>query len=93
MFGALVAAGVPLVLSIVAIIVAVGITGVVSNFVKMDDFVMNMIIMIGLAVGIDYTLFIVERFREERAHGLAKIDAIDGPALRPAARSCSPVSP
>ena len=32
--------------------------------------------MIGLAVGIDYTLFIVERFREERAHGLAKVDAI-----------------
>ena len=75
-FGALVAAGVPLVLSIVAIIVAVGVTGLVSNFVKMDDYVMNMIIMIGLAVGIDYTLFIVERFREERAHGLAKIDAI-----------------
>jgi len=75
-FGALVAAGVPLILSIVAIIVAVGITGLVSNFVKMDDYVMNMIIMIGLAVGIDYTLFIVERFREERAHGLAKIDAI-----------------
>ena len=66
----------PLVLSIVAIFVAVGITGVVSNFVKMDDYVMNMIIMIGLAVGIDYTLFIVERFREERAGGLAKIDAI-----------------
>src|SRR5215213_8656824 len=75
-FGALVAAGVPLVLSIVAIILAVGITGVVSNFTKMDDYVMNMIIMIGLAVGIDYTLFIVERFREERAHGLAKLDAI-----------------
>src|SRR5688572_15565636 len=75
-FGALVAAGVPLILSIVAIIVAVGVTGVISNFVKMDSYVMNMIIMIGLAVGIDYTLFIVERFREERARGMAKIDAI-----------------
>ena len=37
---------------------------------------MNMIIMIGLAVGIDYSLFIVERFREERADGLDKVDAI-----------------
>ena len=72
----LVAAGVPMMLSIVAIIVAVGLTGVVSNFVRWTTTCMNMIIMIGLAVGIDYTLFIVERFREERARGLAKIDAI-----------------
>ncbi|HLG11673.1 MAG TPA: MMPL family transporter [Dehalococcoidia bacterium] len=75
-FGALVAAGLPLILSFLAVLVAVGITGVVSNFAPMDDYVMNMIIMIGLAVGIDYSLFIVERFREERAAGLAKVDAI-----------------
>jgi RND superfamily putative drug exporter len=75
-FGAAVAAGLPLLLSFLAIFIAVGITGVASNFVPMGDVVMNMIIMIGLAVGIDYSLFIVERFREERARGLDKVDAI-----------------
>ncbi|HLF80043.1 MAG TPA: MMPL family transporter [Dehalococcoidia bacterium] len=75
-FGAVVAASLPLILSVLAIIVAVGITGVLSRFVAMGDIVMNMIIMIGLAVGIDYALFIVERFREEQARGLNKIDAI-----------------
>jgi RND superfamily putative drug exporter len=75
-FGAAVAAGLPLLLSFLAIFIAVGITGVASRFVPMGDVVMNMIIMIGLAVGIDYSLFIVERFREERARGVEKIDAI-----------------
>ena len=75
-FGALVAAGLPLILSMLAIFVAMGITGVLEHFVPMGDFVENMIIMIGLAVGIDYSLFIIERFREERAGGLDKIEAI-----------------
>jgi RND superfamily putative drug exporter len=75
-FGAAIAAGLPLIVSILAIVIAMGITGVISRFTPMGDVVMNMIIMIGLAVGIDYALFIVERFREERARGLAKLDAI-----------------
>ncbi|HXH22912.1 MAG TPA: MMPL family transporter [Dehalococcoidia bacterium] len=75
-FGAAVAAGVPLALSFVAIFTAVGITGVASRFLPVGDVVMNMIVMIGLAVGIDYSLFIIERFREERARGLSKVDAI-----------------
>ena len=37
---------------------------------------MNILTMMGLAVGIDYTLFIISRYREERAHGLDKVDAI-----------------
>ena len=42
----------------------------------MNTFVLNILTMMGLAVGIDYTLFIICRYREERARGLAKIDAI-----------------
>src|SRR5262249_35745210 len=42
----------------------------------MGDIVANMIVMIGLAVGIDYSLFIIERFREERAGGLDKVAAV-----------------
>jgi RND superfamily putative drug exporter len=68
-FGALVAAGIPLLLAIVSIIVAAGLTAVVGQAFDLSFFVINMITMIGLAVGIDYTLFIVQRFREERAKG------------------------
>ena len=42
----------------------------------MNTFVLNILTMMGLAVGIDYTLFIISRYREERARGLEKIDAI-----------------
>ncbi|HZP56977.1 MAG TPA: MMPL family transporter [Dehalococcoidia bacterium] len=75
-FGAAVAAGVPVVLGLLGIALAVGLTAVISQVVKVNSVTTNMITMIGLAVGIDYTLFIVERFREERARGAAKIDAI-----------------
>ena len=76
-FGAAVAAGIPLVLAIVSIAVAVGLAAVVGQFVDLSIFVVNMITMIGLAVGIDYSLFIVQRFREERAHGLEVVDAVE----------------
>ena len=75
-FGALVAAGVPLVLAIISIIISLGITTVVGQAFDLSIFVMNMIFMIGLAVGIDYSLFIVGRYREELAKGRDKIDAI-----------------
>ena len=42
----------------------------------MNTFMLNVLTMMGLAVGIDYTLFVISRYREERARGLARIDAI-----------------
>ena len=75
-FGAIAAALLPIVLAIVAIIVALGATAVVGQAFDLSFFVTNMITMMGLAVGIDYSLFIVSRFREERAKGLEKVDAI-----------------
>jgi RND superfamily putative drug exporter len=75
-FGAAVAAGVPVVLGFLGIVVAFGATALISRVFGISSVVVNIITMIGLAVGIDYTLFIVERFREERAKGLEKIDAI-----------------
>ncbi len=75
-FGAAVAAGVPVVLGLLGIVIAVGITALLSRFLGINSITVNMVTMIGLAVGIDYTLFIVERFREERHAGMAKIDAI-----------------
>jgi RND superfamily putative drug exporter len=76
-FGALVAASIPIVLSIVAIIVAVGLTALVGRMMDLSFFVLNMITMIGLAVGIDYALFIVSRYREERRRGRPKLEAIE----------------
>ncbi len=76
-FGALVAAGIPLILAIVSILVSIGMTVIVGQAFELSFFVVNMITMIGLAVGIDYSLFVVQRFREERASGHSVIDAVE----------------
>jgi RND superfamily putative drug exporter len=75
-FGALVAAFVPLILAVMAIAIALGLTALVSQIGEISFFVTNMITMIGLAVGIDYSLFVVDRYREERRRGAPKLDAI-----------------
>jgi RND superfamily putative drug exporter len=75
-FGAVVAALVPIAMAIAAIALSLGLVAVVGQFVEFNLFVVNMISMIGLAVGIDYSLFIVSRYREERKKGYPKLDAI-----------------
>ncbi len=75
-FGALIAASVPLILSIASIIVALGLTALVGRVMGLSFYVENMIFMIGFAVGIDYALFIISRYREERSHGVQKYEAI-----------------
>ncbi len=75
-FGALIAALVPIILGIFSIIVAIGITAIFGQAFQFSFFVTNVITMMGLAVGIDYSLFIVSRYREERARGLDKHEAI-----------------
>jgi RND superfamily putative drug exporter len=75
-FGALMAAGISLALALVAIFVSVGVIALVGHFVPQSFFIVNVIMMIGLAVGIDYALFIIERYREERRQGLNKLEAI-----------------
>ncbi|MBU1226457.1 MAG: MMPL family transporter [Actinobacteria bacterium] len=75
-FGAAVAAGIPLLVAMMSILLALAMTAVVGQFLDLSLFVTNMIVMIGLAVGIDYTLFIVQRYREERAKGLGVAEAV-----------------
>jgi RND superfamily putative drug exporter len=75
-FGAVAAAILPLVLAIAAIVVGLGVAAVVGQVVDVPFFVINVMTMMGLAVGIDYSLFIVSRYREERAQGREKFDAI-----------------
>ena len=74
-FGALVAALVPVVLAAASIIVAFGAASLLGQAFGLSFFVESMITMIGLAVGIDYSLFIIARYREERARGLEKREA------------------
>lgn len=76
-FGAVVAAVIPILLAIAAILIAIGLTGVVGQFVELNEFVPNIMTMMGLAVGIDYSLFILSRYREERAKGFSEADAVD----------------
>jgi putative drug exporter of the RND superfamily len=68
-FGALVAAALPLIIGVLAITVSLAIIGVIAHYTPMSVFVLNMTTMIGLGVGIDYSLLIVTRFREELARG------------------------
>jgi RND superfamily putative drug exporter len=76
LFGALVAAFLPLILAIFTVVLAFGLAAVVSQFTEQTLATSAMIPMIGLAVGVDYALFVVERYREERRRGRAKQDAI-----------------
>ena len=76
-FGAVVAAGVPLVLGIGSVAVALGLTAAVSNhLVTVDQNTQSMVLLIGLAVGVDYALFVMRRAREERAAGASVEDSI-----------------
>jgi RND superfamily putative drug exporter len=75
-FGSVVAAVVPLIMALVAIFAAVGTAVLVSQVQPLNFYYYEMIILIGLAVGIDYSLFIISRFREERVAGHPKMDAI-----------------
>ena len=75
-FGAVVASLVPILLAIVAILVALALTAIVGQVWEVSFFVVNMLTGMGLALGVDYSLFIASRFREERAQGKEKVEAI-----------------
>jgi len=75
-FASIVAAIVPIVMAVFAIAVALGLVSLIGQLTDFNLFVTNMISMIGLAVGIDYSLFIVSRYREERKKGFDKLEAI-----------------
>jgi len=75
-FGTLVGAGIPLTMAILSIIVALAMVAVIGQLFEVNLFVTNMLVAMGLALGIDYSLFIVSRLREERAKGLPHREAI-----------------
>jgi uncharacterized membrane protein YdfJ with MMPL/SSD domain len=68
-FGALVAAGIPLLLGLTAVMAALGLTALFSHLLHVHESINSVILLIGLAVGIDYSLFYLRRYRAERALG------------------------
>ena len=68
-FGALVAAGVPLLLAVSGVIATIGLLAPISQIAPVDQSISSVILLIGLAVGVDYSLFYLRREREERAAG------------------------
>jgi RND superfamily putative drug exporter len=75
-FGAVVAGLVPLMLAIVSILVALALVALLAQVYDLSVFTQNMLVAMGLALGIDYSLFILSRYREERLQGREKVDAI-----------------
>jgi RND superfamily putative drug exporter len=76
-FGALVAAAVPVVLALSAVGAAIGLTAFASQVMPVDQAVSSVILLIGMAVGVDYSLFYLRRQREERDRGASALRAID----------------
>ena len=85
-FGTLIGALVPIVLAIVAIVIALALVAILGQAFELSFFVVNMLSGMGLALGIDYALFVVSRYREERAGGREKPDAV-GVSARTATRA------
>jgi uncharacterized membrane protein YdfJ with MMPL/SSD domain len=75
-FGAVVAGLVPLMLAIASIVVALALVALLAQAYDLSVFTQNMLIGMGLALGIDYSLFTLSRYREERVEGRKKLDAI-----------------
>ena len=75
-FGSVVAGLVPMLLAIVSIIVALALLSIVGQAFPLSVFATNMLTGMGLALGIDYSLFVLSRYREERLYGREKHDAI-----------------
>ena len=76
-FGALIAAGIPVLIAATSVAATIGITAPLSYLVPAEPTVGSMIVLIGMAVGVDYTLFYLKREREERAKGHGTVDAVE----------------
>ncbi|MFE5030961.1 MMPL family transporter [Streptomyces sp. NPDC056683] len=76
-FGALVAAGVPVLLALSSVGAAIGLSALASHLVPATDVLDSVILLIGMAVGVDYSLFYLRREREERAKGRSGVDAVE----------------
>ncbi len=75
-FGALVAASVPILLALTAVLATIGLVAMTSHFAPVDASINEVILLIGLAVGVDYSMFYLRREREERESGRSEEAAL-----------------
>jgi putative drug exporter of the RND superfamily len=76
-FGALLAAAVPVLLALTSVAAALGLSALTSHLLPVTDTTSSVVLLIGMAVGVDYSLFYVRRAREERARGRSPLDAVE----------------
>jgi RND superfamily putative drug exporter len=76
-FGALIAAGVPVLLGLSAVGSAIGLSALASHVLPLQSQTNSVILLIGMAVGVDYSLFYLKREREERQRGAGHVDAVE----------------
>ena len=79
-FGALLAAFVPLLLAVTAVAAAISLIGPISQIWPVDEAISSVVLLIGLAVGVDYSMFYLRREREERARGRSEEAALEAAA-------------
>jgi uncharacterized membrane protein YdfJ with MMPL/SSD domain len=79
-FGALVAAGIPLLLALTAVFATFGLLALPSHILPMAQQAPALVLLVGLAVGVDYSMFYLRREREERAAGRSERAALDAAA-------------
>ena len=75
-FGALIAAGIPVLLAITAVTAAISLLAIPGHWLPVGQNTSEVVLLIGMAVGIDYTLFYLRREREERAKGATVSEAL-----------------
>jgi RND superfamily putative drug exporter len=75
-FGAFLAAGIPVLLAFTAVLAALGLTHLSSSFIHEADATASVILLMGMAVGVDYSLFYLKREREERGRGASREEAL-----------------
>ena len=79
-FGSLVGASIPLLLALTSVFATMGLVAIPSQFVPMDQAISEVILLIGLAVGVDYSLFYIRRERDERRAGRSESAALEAAA-------------
>ena len=75
-FGAFLAAGIPVLLAFTAVLAALGLTHLSSSLIHEADPTASVILLMGMAVGVDYSLFYLKREREERVRGASRAEAL-----------------
>ena len=79
-FGSLVGASIPLLLALTSVFATMGLVALPSQIVPMDESISEVILLIGLAVGVDYSLFYIRRERDERRAGRSESAALEAAA-------------